>query len=300
MGTRVRVVMYAASREEAEAAAKAAFDVMRDVNDRMSDYLPESELSRLSASAGRGPLMVSAPLFDLLAVSLAHSRASGGAFDVTLGPLTRLWRRSRKSGTLPDPAEVKAARDRSGHLHVRMDPQAGTVELAKPGMLLDLGGIAKGYACDRALAAMKARGISRAFVDTGGGMALGDPPPGKAGWTIGLLGDPRRVLVLSNCGVATSGDSEQAIEIGGVRYSHIVDPATGLGLTRGEMATVIAPTGMDADVLATACCVRGPERALELIASRPGTEAWVQCVADRRRKRVESPGFAALTRPAED
>jgi thiamine biosynthesis lipoprotein len=300
MGTRVRVVLYAESRPHAEAAARAAFDVMRDVNARLSDYLPESELSRLSSAAGRGPVAVSAPLFDILGTSLEHSKASDGSFDVTLGPLIRLWRRSRRSGALPDAAELDAARDRSGHARLRLDPKARTAELLVPGMLLDLGGIAKGYACDRALAAMRSRGITRAFVDTGGGMALGDPPPGKDGWTIGLLGDPRRVLVLSNCGVATSGDSEQAVEIGGVRYSHIVDPATGLGLTRGEMATVIAPTGMDADALATACCVRGPERALELIASKPGTEAWVQCVADRRRKRVESPGFAALTRPAED
>lgn len=297
MGTRVRIVLYADSAARAGAAATAAFDVMRAVNSRMSDYLPDSELSRLSAAAGQGPKSVSPELFEVLDAAQRTSRASAGAFDVTVGPLVRLWRQSRKARQLPAPEALSAARSLTGHDRVILS-KPDSVLLVTPGMQLDLGGIAKGHACDRALAAMAALGVPCALVDTGGGLALGDPPPGQAGWKIGLLGDRTRILVLSRCGVATSGDSEQFVEIDGVRYSHILNPATGLGLTRQEMATVVAPDGMTADALATACCVLGGPRALELAASRPGCEVWLQWVEDRRRKRVESPGFARLTAPA--
>ncbi len=297
MGTRVRIVLYADSAARAAAAAAAAFDVMRAVNARMSDYLPDSELSRLSAAAGLGPKPVSPELFAVLDAAQQIARASGGAFDVSVGPLVRLWRQSRASRRLPEPAELQAARALAGHERMILS-KPDSVLLVAPGMRLDLGGIAKGYACDRALAAMAAAGITRALVDTGGGLALGDPPPGQAGWKIGLLGDRSRILVLSRCGVATSGDTEQFVEIDGVRYSHILNPATGLGLTRQEMATVVAPDGMTADALATACCVLGAPRALELAASRPGCDVWLQWIEERRRKRVESPGFARLTAPA--
>jgi thiamine biosynthesis lipoprotein len=161
-------------------------------------------------------------------------------------------------------------------------------------MILDLGGIAKGYACDRALAALNELRITRALIDTGGGMALGDPPPDKPGWRIGMLGDSSRVLVLKNCGVSTSGDVEQFVEIDGKRYSHIIDPATGLGLTNQAMATVIAPTGLISDALDTPICILGADRGLKMAAGQTGVEAWTQWVEDRRRKRAETPGFKSF------
>jgi thiamine biosynthesis lipoprotein len=295
MGTRVRVVLYAASPDEARAAATAAFDVMRAVDAGMSDYRPDSELSRLSARSGAGPVDVSPELRGLLELARDVSRNSDGAFDVTVGPLVELWRDARRRKVLPTAEEIAVAKARTGYERMSF-PGPGRVELETPGMKLDLGGIAKGYACDRALAAMAALGVRRAFVDAGGGMALGEPPPGKPGWSIAMLGDRSRILVLSACGVATSGDSEQFVEIDGTRYSHIVDPATGLGLRRREMATVLAKDGTTADALATACCVLGPERALALAAGLR-VEAWIQCIEDGRRRRAETPGFAARTAP---
>jgi thiamine biosynthesis lipoprotein len=300
MGTAVRVVFYAPSAELADRGRKAAFAVMKDVDDLMSDYKPESELSRLSRAAGKGPQPVSQPLFEVLQASLRTAELSEGTFDVTIGPLIRLWRRSRKELKLPSPEEVRAAKALVDYRKLVLDPAKRTAELRMEGMILDLGGIAKGYACDRALAALKELGITRALVDTGGGMALGDPPPDKPGWRIGMLGDSSRLLVLRNCGVSTSGDVEQFVEIDGKRYSHIIDPATGLGLTNQAMATVIAPTGLISDALDTPICILGPERGLRMASSQKGVEAWTQWVENRRRKRAESPGFARYQIPAGD
>lgn len=299
MGTRVRIILYASSPEQAEAGRRAAFDVMREVDDLMSDYKPDSELSRLSRAAGKGPQPVSLPLYEVLDASLRTAELSGGAFDITAGPLVRLWRKSRKELKLPSPEEIQAARALVDYRQLVLDPRRRTAELRKEGMTLDLGGIAKGYACDRALLALKSRGISRALVDTGGGMALGDPPPGKDGWRIGMLGDSTKVLVLSRCGVSTSGDVEQFVEIGGKRYSHIIDPSTGLGLTNQAMATVIAPDGLTSDALDTPICILGPDRGLQMASSQKGVEAWTQWVENGRRKRAQTRGFDRYLAPDE-
>lgn len=293
MGTTVRVVLYAPSSERAEQGRKAAFAVMKDVDDAMSDYKPDSELNRLSRAAGGGPQPVSQPLFDVLEASLRTAELSNGAFDVTIGPLIRLWRRSRKELKLPSDDELRAARALVDYRKLILDPKKRTAELRGEGMALDLGGIAKGYACDRALAALRALGLTRALVDTGGGMALGDPPPDSPTWRIGMLGDSSRVLLLSNCGISTAGDVEQFVEIGGRRYSHIIDPATGLGLTNRAMATVIAPTGLLSDALDTPICIAGLKLAGE------GVEAWTQWFENGRRKRAETPGFKRFLAPAE-
>jgi thiamine biosynthesis lipoprotein len=298
LGTIVRVVCYAKSADVAKAAAEAAFEVMRDVNRVMSDWSEDSELSRLSAAAGSGPRPVSPGLMEVLAASQDYARLSQGSFDITVGPLVRLWRAARKDRILPSPEAIAEARSKSGWEKLVLDRVQGRAELKVAGMRLDLGGIGKGLACDRALAAMKALGVTCAFVDTGGGMALGDPPPGKPGWRIAMLGDAKRLLILSNCGVATSGDTEQFVEIDGVRYSHLVDPSTGMGLRRQEMATVVAPSGMEADALTKPCCILGPEQAFPLLASRPGVHAWVQWIEGGRRKRAETSGFGSLTIPA--
>jgi thiamine biosynthesis lipoprotein len=298
MGTRVRVVFYAASPEQADAGRKATFAVMKQVDDLMSDYKPDSELSRLSAAAGKGPQPVSQPLFDVLQSSLDTAVASDGTFDITVGPLVRLWRRSRKERKLPSPEEVAAAKALVDYRKLRLNPAARTAELLLPGMVLDLGGIAKGYACDKGIEALRHLGISRALVDTGGGMALGDPPPDKKGWRIGMLGDSSKILELSNCGVSTSGDIEQFVEIDGKRYSHIIDPATGLGLTNQAMATVIAKDGLTSDALDTPICILGAERGLKMAAAH-GAEAWTQWIDGKKRRREQTAGFARYVVPDE-
>lgn len=299
MGTKVRILFYASSAAQAEGGRKAAFAVMKQVDDLMSDYKPDSELSRLSAASGKGPQPVSQALYDVLQSSLDTARASDGAFDITVGPLVRLWRRSRKEGKLPSPDEIAAAKALVGWQKLRLDASKRTAELLQPGMTLDLGGIAKGYACDKAIEALRNVGITRALVDTGGGMALGDPPPDKPGWRIGMLGDPSKILQLSNCGVSTSGDTEQFVEIDGKRYSHIIDPETGLGLTNQAMATVIAKDGLTSDALDTPICILGAERGLKM-ARDHGVEVWTQWIEGKKRRRAETPGFARYVLPEDD
>ncbi len=294
MGTPCRVVFYAADSDQAERARRAAFAELAAVDERMSDYRQDSELSLLCARAGSGPVPVSEPLFDVLSAARRFSELSGGAFDVTVGPLVALWRQARREGRLPEPGALREALERTGWRKLALDPAARTVRLERPGMRLDVGGIAKGYACDRALAALARLGIRRAMVDTGGGMAIGEPPPGRPGWRIQVADQSSKVLVLAGRGVATSGDWERYVEIDGVRYSHIVDPATGVGLTNRILVTVVAPDGMSADALSTALSVLGPERGLRLAEDLPGVEAWMRWREGGAVRSAQTSGFAAL------
>jgi FAD:protein FMN transferase len=291
MGTRVTIKLWTDSPARAERAARAGFDVFQALDATMSDYKPDSELSRLSDAAGTGPRAVSPELYDVLVESKRIAERTGGAFDVTIAPVVLLWRKARKERSLPDPDTLRKARALVGHADLAL--HQGRAELKRAGMRLDLGGIAKGYACDKALAALAHEGVTRAYVDAGGGMSIGDPPPGREGWRIGMIGDARRVLRLKNCGVATAGDLEQFVEIDGRRYSHIVDPATGLGLTNRAMCTVVAPSGFAADAVDTAVCVLGAERGFAL----GGFEAWMSWMDGDRVRVAETPGFAALTAP---
>jgi thiamine biosynthesis lipoprotein len=205
---------------------------------------------------------------------------SDGAFDVTVGPVVRLWRRARRRHELPDPDRLAKALELVGCQKLRLDPKARTAQLMKPGMLLDLGGIAKGYAADEALATLKRYGIESALVAGGGDIAVGSAPPGKAGWRIAIasleppgIANPKskiQNLLLRDAAVSTSGDAEQHVEIGGVRYSHIVDPKTGMALTGRSSVTIVAPNCTTSDGLATAVSVLGPERGLELVKDTPG------------------------------
>jgi len=208
------------------------------------------------------------------------SQRSGGAFDVTVGPVVRLWRRARRRREMPSAERLQAARVLVGYALVRLDPDRRAVELAKSGMRLDLGGIAKGYAADEALAMLRERGVGRALIDAGGDIRLGDPPPNRRGWLIGVAplerdARPSRYLWLSRVAIATSGDTWQYVEIDGRRYSHLVDPRTGLGLTDHSSVTVIAPDCITADSLASAASVLGPDRGLKLIDETPGAAALI-------------------------
>lgn len=280
MGVSFRLVLYAPDEASANKAAQAALERVGYLNTLMSDYDSESELMRLCRNSSSGsPVRVSSELFFVLQRSLEMSRLSLGAFDITVGPAVRLWRRARRRHELPSTERLDAARQLVGYQMVRLDAQRQTVELAHPGMRLDLGGIAKGYAADEALKVLKSHGIGRAMIDASGDIVLGDPPPGEHGWRIGIAplespeAEPSRFLVLNNASVATSGDAFQHVEIDGVRYSHIIDPKTGLGLTRPASVTVIAADGITSDSLASAVNVLGPEKGLALVERHFGAAA---------------------------
>lgn len=300
MGTRFRVVLYARSIEEARAAARAALARVAELDRTLSDYEPQSELSRLGRRSDAGPFEVPVAVSDDLArvlrVALDVAELTGGAFDPTVGPLTRLWRRARRQGAAPAPERLAAARAATDWRAVELSPQG--VRLRLGGMRLDLGGLAKGFAADEALALLARRGIERALVDAGGDLSVGRPPPGADGWVVAVRAFEREVeqrplaLSLSRASVATSGDLFRWLEIGGVRRSHVIDPRSGLGLERRIAATVIAPSGAVADGLASALCVLGAERGIALVESLGGIEARVVTLEDGRIVPCESSGFA--------
>ena len=211
----------------------------------------------------------------MLRAARGFSEASGGAFDVTVGPVVKLWRRTRRTRELPDPADLAAARERVDWNAVALDERDRTVTIARPGVRLDLGGIAKGYAADAALAALREHGITRALIDAGGDLVAGDPPPGGDGWTV-AVGEGGETLALANAAIATSGDAYKFTEVAGVRYSHIVNPRTGLGLTDQSTVTVLAGDGMTADALASAVSVLGPGAGVALLERAESAEGRVE------------------------
>lgn len=273
MGVQVRMVLYAPDTANAEDAARAAFARIAALEDVMSDYRPTSELMRLAARSGGPPVPVSDDLFAVLAQAQRLAARSGGAFDVTVGPYVRLWRQARRDGRLPSPEARERAAAKVGRQHVRLDSARQTVELRVPGMQLDLGGIAKGYAADEAIEALRERGIDRALVEIGGDVVVSGPPPGREGWRVRIENPApgRPDTVLTHAAISSSGDTEQYVEIDGTRYSHVVDPRTGLGLTDRIAVTVVAPSGLLSDGLATLLGVLGPEQGVALVeAHYPG------------------------------
>lgn len=267
MGVQARLVLYAPDASTARRAAVAAFDRIAELDQIMSDYRRDSELMQLCEKAGAGPVPVSDDLFHVLSASALLSQQSNGAFDVTIGPLVRLWREARRAKRLPEPDSLEEARSKVGRDLMKLDSEEQTVELAAPGMQLDLGGIAKGYAADEAVRKLKEHGIQSSLVEFGGDVVVSGAPPDSEGWRLKapLADQGKDELLLENEALSTSGDTQQFIEVDGVRYSHVVDPRTGLGLTSRAAATVRAPEGMLSDALATALSILGPEKGRELI-----------------------------------
>jgi thiamine biosynthesis lipoprotein len=274
MGTMWRIVLYASAEDVASEAARLAFARIAELDARLSDYKPDSELMRLEKEGIERPVRVSSDLFTVLSTAQTLSAQTGGAFDVTAGALTRLWRRARRLGVLPAQTDVDAAKAVSGYERMSLDPSARMVRLSR-GVRLDVGGIAKGFAADEVLVRLRARGVTRALVAGGGDIAAGDAPPGSPGWVVDTAGwhdhpASRASVILNRSAVSTSGDTEQWLEAGGVRYSHVLDPRTGIALTEGRLVTVIAPDAITSDMLATAASVLTAAEALRLVESIPG------------------------------
>jgi thiamine biosynthesis lipoprotein len=270
MGMRVRIVLYAADPAHARRAAEAGFSRIAALDAIMSDYRASSEVRRLTSAAQR----VSAELFAVLSRARAIAEATGGAFDPTVGPLVALWREARRTKRMPDASRLEVARSRVGWRHLVLDPAGRTVRFARDGMAVDLGGIAKGWILQDALRALGGQGIARALLEAGGDIVVGEPPPGAEGWNIETPDADERFAArasrLRNAALATSGPTAQFVDIEGRTYSHVVDPRTGIGLTSGLIASVIAPDGATADALATAITVAGADGAAALAARFPG------------------------------
>lgn len=296
MGTRTQVLVYTDDEAAAREATAAAFAEMERVEELMSEWLPDSEVSRLNQSAGKEAVKLSAETFALLAAGKAVATQSAGAFAMSWAALAGLWKFGDAQPALPPQAELDARLPLVGDARLELDAAAGTARLPKAGMALGLGAIAKGYAVDRALAVLAAKGFTNVLVFAGGDIAV----RGKKGaqpWSVGIQ-DPRAagyfaVLPLGDEAVATSGDYEKFFELDGARYHHILDPRTGRPARGCRSVTIVAPDAMTADAYATAVFVLGPQEGMKLVEADPRLEA---IIVDDQNAVTVSKGLAQRVR----
>lgn len=274
MGTDLQLEACGPDAAALERALDAAEKEIRRVEDLTTDWRP-SPLMKLNAKAGAGPVEVVPELLDLIERGLAVGEVTGGAFDITYAGAGRLWDFKADPPVVPSQAEIRAALERIGFARVKVDRDAGTVDLPE-GMVLGLGGIAKGYGVDRAMAVLLEHGLEHALVSAGGDMKILGRKQGQP-WRIAVKHprDAERVLAVlpvTNTCVMTSGDYERFFEVDGKRYHHILDPRTGYPASGCISATVLAQDAAFADAIATALCVLGPEKGLALIEKLPRVE----------------------------
>ncbi len=284
MGTFARAVAIAADSKIADKAIEAAISEIQSVDKLMSDYKSDSEISQVNRDGFIRAVAISEPTYEVLKRSIEFSKLTGGAFDITVGPLVDLWRSAKKKSAVPSEEELAAAKAKVGFEKLILDDRQRTVRFAVEGMRLDLGAIGKGYAVDKAIEAAQRAGALGAMVDLGGHIrCFGKPPKGKTKWSIGLQNpkvnknadesDLLLILKLDIAAVATSGDYQQFALIEGKRYSHIINRQTGAGAQGLSSVTIIADSATDADALATAVSVMGAEKGFALIKTMPGVEA---------------------------
>lgn len=278
MGVKFILLIDENDMQKAQKGAKAAFEEGERLNMALSDYESSSELIRFSESSKTGEkFWLSPDLFKVLNQSQKLSHETDGCFDVTMGPISRLWRIARFRKKIPPSEKISAALQRIGYSNLRLSQEDQTGSLKTPGMVLDLGGIAKGYAADSMLKTLRKMGLTRCLIDAGGDLVIGDAPRNSKGWKVEIGGRKHSALPtlhLANVAVATSGDLEQFVTMNGKRYSHLIDPKTGLGLTTQCQVTVIAPSGMEADSLASAFLVMGTKKSKAYLEDKAGITAF--------------------------
>lgn len=299
MGSLCTIRLFAEDEAGAEQAAKAAFARVEAINQCASDYLPESELSRFNRAPANVAVPISLDLFQLFQSSLTTARLTDGAFDITCTYAVQNWRRAKRQHKLPTPESTAHAVAMTDWHALILDTRKRNATKTKAGLLCDLGGIGKGYAANEALKVLRKSGFSRAVVAASGDLAIGDAPPGKDGWDIELRTfehpeekDRLDHFILKNCGCSTSGDLHQFTEIEGLRYSHIIDPKTGLGMTRRMACTVIAADAAQSDAFDTPLCLLGPDKGQKVAARVPGLRArWVELDAAGQRHTLATADF---------
>ena len=270
MGSSFGIIFYHTDSTEAVQIAQECFSIVDSLNNTFSDYNSESEVGKLALKTNQTDIKVSDELFAMIVRSKDAWARSGKTFDITIGTLTRLWRKAKKENRFPSEAEIKAAKVLTGFKNLTVNERSKTISFKKPGMSLDFGGIVPGYASQRVIDFLKTKNIDIALVDASGDIVTGDAPPGKEGWIIGINLPESEIevwdkkLELKNFAVSTSGDVYRYIVHEGKKYSHIIDPRTGYGVTSQRNVTVITRFGADADWLATACSILPIKKALAL------------------------------------
>lgn len=295
MGTFVQVTVTADNEQKAQECIDAAFERMREINRQMNDHDPNSPISRLTQTAFLQPAAISPELFEIIETSIQYSKLSDGAFDITIGPETQLWRKMAQTGQKPLEQELAQARAKVGYEKLILDAANRTLQFAVEGMKLDVGAIAKGYAVDLAVKVMQQKGADGGMVDIGGNIRCFGQGPGEKGiWLIGLQ-DPRNdqqilmELRLNDMAVATSGDYRRTVVIGGEPHSHILNPKSAESVKEVASVTIIAPTATDADALSTTVSVLGKEKGLALLEQTGNAEA-ILITSQEPDKMIETPG----------
>ncbi len=298
------VVVYGRDARQLPRGVNAALDEVDRLDRLMSHYKSESPLSHVNRDAASGPVKTDPELFDFIAECVRYSRASDGAFDITVGPLMKAWGFFRGEGRLPDANELAEVRNKIGYRHLMLNPQEKTIQFDRPGVELDLGGFAKGYAVDRAVGVLRAHGIERALVSAGGSTiyALGAPPESPA-WEVKIQDplDSRKVAMtvhLKDQAVSVSGSSEKFFEVGGVRYSHVMDPRTGRPVPRVLSVVVLTGTGTAGDALDNVFYVEGVGKGREYLKRLPETEVFFFLPGARKQWRMVHLTSPAAARPS--
>jgi len=292
MGTFAHIIAVAHDSGTANKSIEAAFGQLHSIEELMSYHRDDSELAGINRNAFKEPVKISSQTFEVLQQAIEFSKLSDGAFDVTVGPLMDLWRKAGEANTVPSDDKLAEARAKVGYEKVILDVNETTVRFAVEGMKLDLGGIAKGYAIDKAIEAMQNCGATAGLVDVGGNIRCFGKPKGKPYWRIGLqdpnenlgfqisdfgfpaeAGKPLLILKLNDAAVATSGHYRRFALIEGKRHSHIIDTTTGSSSDKLASVTIIAKDATTADALSTAVIVLGAEKGIALIEKLPETEA---------------------------
>lgn len=292
MGSPLNITIFAEDSAKASFLAAKSFQIADSLNLIFSDYLENSELNQLSKTAGMDIFTpVSPALWDIIKQSVKASQKCNGAFDISVGSIVKLWRKARKEKMFPDKIILEKILQSVGYQYITLDSTTHAVKLLRKNTALDLGGIAKGYLAQVIIDFYQKEGITKALVDAGGDLAM----IGKD-WQIGIsIPNSEELmkgfLVLQNQAVATSGNMYQFVEIEGKKYSHIVNPNTGLGLTHQRNITVIAPNGTTADWLATACSVMSVRKAFKLIHSMPNCELLILEIRKGKLRKWQSKRF---------
>jgi FAD:protein FMN transferase len=269
MGSPFDIIFYHTDSAEAVSISKECFDLVDSLNNIFSDYSSSSEVGRLASMTVKDQ-KVSNELFELILLSKQAWKRSGKTFDVTIGAITQIWRKVKKENRFLNDSEIKTAREQTGFENLIINKRAKTISFKKTGIRFDFGGIVPGYAAQKVIDLLKNKNISSALVDASGDIVVSDPPPGKNGWTIAInlpeseneMWDKK--LLLKNFAVSTSGDVYRYMIHEGKKYSHIINPRTGYGVTSQRNVTVIAQDGTTADWLATACSILPIKKALKL------------------------------------
>lgn len=292
MGTNIYTEVWADSDQVGQLAVKAVMAEMQRINQLMSPYIEDSELSRINQSAAIQPVAVSKELFDLIALSVGLSEETNGAFDITFASVGYLY--DYRQGKRPDKATIDALKDAINYRHIELDESSQTVYFSHPKVKIDLGGIAKGHAVDNALAILARQGIAHALVTAGGDTGLLGDRRGRP-WMVGIR-DPDSqdkqavVLPLENTAMSTSGDYERYFEEDGKRYHHILSPKSGESVYEVQSVTIVGPRSTLNDGLSTAVFVLGVQQGMDLINQTPGYDA---IIVDNQRKLHYSNGFAS-------